>query len=172
MVGVGPIVVVLEAGAFGEARTVEPMSPPTFAIVRIRQQPIDQFLPGFVKVLGRHYFIDLLRRGRQPNQVEVDPSHQGRAIGFGHRFYLCRFHLGQQEAVDRSATPSCLFYRRRLRMRKRNEGPILFVGFGNFLGLLFARRLGERTIIGAPRSIQAAMSLTAWSGNCAPPCGI
>ena len=44
VVGVRPVVILLEAVALGEARQVEPMPAPSLAIVRAGEQSIDQSL--------------------------------------------------------------------------------------------------------------------------------
>ena len=67
----GTIAVILEAVRLGVAHHVEPVLRPAFAVVRRRQQPIDELLIriGCVIVDER---IDLLRRRRQPGKVEGD----------------------------------------------------------------------------------------------------
>ena len=80
----GAVAVVLEALGLGVAHDIEPVPAPLLAVVRGREQPIDQLLVG----VGRRIVdegIDLLRRRRQPGQVEGDPADERGPVGLRRR---------------------------------------------------------------------------------------
>ena len=62
-----------EAVAFRIANEIEPMTRPTFAVLRGREQPVDKLLVS----LGRtilHECIDGLRSGRKPDEIHSDAA--------------------------------------------------------------------------------------------------
>ena len=77
--GVRPRLVLVVAVRVAVVDDVEPVPRPALAVVRRREQPVDQLLVG-VGVAVRDERVDLLRRRRQADQVEVQPADQRAAI--------------------------------------------------------------------------------------------
>ena len=107
-------------------RQVKPHRGPPFAEVRRRQQRIDQsFVPRpFLPVTTRRF--DLLRRRRNPDQVQADSPGQRRTFGFWRRLQMLRIEAGEDEAVHVVRRPrgvGDLWQRRRDRL---HVGPVGF----------------------------------------------
>ena len=116
------IVVLLKAMALREARQVEPVSPPAFAIVRTCEEPINQAGPGLRRGI-RGKGVDGIGGGRQANDAEVGAAHLGssRGRGIGREVFL--FQAPEQEAVDLTAAPRTLLRLLRGLCLQRLEGP-------------------------------------------------
>ena len=78
--GVGAVVVVNVAGAVGIARHVEPMPPPTLAVVRRGEQAIHYLLPRVRRGIVDER-LHLVGRRQQADHVEIDAADQRAAIG-------------------------------------------------------------------------------------------
>src|SRR6185295_17365030 len=72
---VGPIVVLLEAARIGVTRDVQPMPAPSLAVVRRREQRVDETRPGVRRVV-REKRGGFGRTRRQANQIEIGPTEQ------------------------------------------------------------------------------------------------
>ena len=84
---------------------VEPVAAPALAVMRRRQQPLDQA----VKRVGSRVadeFVDLLRRRRQADQVERRAANQRRPIGRRRERQAALGELFEQKRVDRRVAPS------------------------------------------------------------------
>src|SRR5262249_19560135 len=102
--GVGPWMVALVALRFRPAGEVEPVTAPAFAVVGRRQQPVHKSLVG----VGRRVVdggVDLLRRRRQPGQVERQPADEDAARRFGGGGEAVGLVLLGDEGVDGVADP-------------------------------------------------------------------
>src|SRR5436190_21311772 len=67
--------VVLKAIALGKAREIQPMPPPTFAVMRRGQQAIDQlFVSRWRSVVDEG--VNLLRGGGQANEIKRHTPNQ------------------------------------------------------------------------------------------------
>ena len=101
-----PRQILLEAVAVGIARHVEPDPRPTLAVGLTGQQPVDG--PG--RGLGetglrrRGKSGDLLRRRRQPGEIEIQPPAERRGIRWRRRRHALGRELGGDKGVDRIPT--------------------------------------------------------------------
>ena len=81
--GIASIVVICETSGIGVPRSnVKPVIAPLFAIVWAGQEPFNNFCKGdgiVVRVVNKS--LDLLRRGRQAQQIECGPANQRATIG-------------------------------------------------------------------------------------------
>ena len=88
------------------------MAAPALAVARRGQQAVDQLLVGVGRCVVDE-LLDLLRRRRQPVQVEVGAADQSAAVGL--RRGSCRpfcLELGEDEGVDRIADRGGILHRR------------------------------------------------------------
>ena len=69
---------------------VEPISPPTLAVVQRFQQPIDQVRIGLGRRIGQKR-VGLFRRRRQAGQVERGSANERATVGRKRRSEPCRF---------------------------------------------------------------------------------
>ncbi len=92
----------VEAVGVGVAREVEPRQRPAFAVVRRREQAVDDALVGLWRCIGEER-VEFGRRRRQPDQVERDAAQQRRAVGGLCRRQAVRRQLRHHERVDRMA---------------------------------------------------------------------
>ena len=103
--GVRPRLVLVVAVRLAEVDDVEPVPRPPLAVVRRREQPVDQLL---VRVRGRvvDEGLDLVRRRRQADQVEVQPADQRAPVGLRRRRQSpVTRQLREDEVVDRGCAP-------------------------------------------------------------------
>ena len=96
---VRPMHVVLEAGGVGVARDVEPEPAVALAVVRRREQRIDQMLPR-VRRLVADERVHLRRRRRQAEEIEVGAPHERVPIGARRRLQPARAARGLEESID------------------------------------------------------------------------
>ena len=127
-VAVGPhvaLVVEVEAVGVGIARDVEPMAGHLLAMVRARQQPIDELVIGIrggIGDEGRHLF----RSRRQAGEREGDAADERRPVGRGVEGQPLGRHAGLEESIDRVAgVARC---GRHLGADDLPERPVLLVG--------------------------------------------
>ena len=102
-VRLGPVA--LEAVGLGVAHQVEPVAGPALAVAGRRQQPIDHLLEPVRRFVGQQR-VNFLGRGRQADQIVMDPPQQRQPVRGRHRPQPRRFQLGQHEGIDRIAHPS------------------------------------------------------------------
>ena len=147
--GVGPGPVHLEAVALGEPHDVEPVPRPAFAVVRRREQPIDEFTVGSVNAAGRAAGIlecgDLFRRGRQSREVERHPADERARVGLGTHGEAGGGEFFGEEGVDRGGA------RRRGRHRRPHERlkrPVVLPF--EWLRLALRQQLSERLHVVGP----------------------
>ena len=86
IVTVGPgiqaeLVLVVSMG-LAEVDHIEPMTCPTFAITRRVQELLHQFLVG-IGIWIVDEFFDLIGCGGKPDNIEIKPSDEHAAVGFG-----------------------------------------------------------------------------------------
>ena len=96
------------AGGLGVADQIKPMSRPTLAVSRRREQTIDDFFISVRRNVVDKRF-DFFRRRRQADQVEAEPTNQGPAIGLDRGLDPCFFELRQEEAIDVVERPTFVF---------------------------------------------------------------
>ena len=94
-----------EAVPVAVAPDVHPVPPPALAVLRARQEPVDDRLVGGVAGIG-HEAADIFGDGQQPGQVERDAADQGRRVGGRPRRQSVLEMFGGQERVDRVADPA------------------------------------------------------------------
>ena len=73
------VVVVMDSVGVREPDSVEPVTRHVFAILRPRQQPLDEALVRARGFVGEE-LLDLVARRRQARQVERDPTDQGASV--------------------------------------------------------------------------------------------
>ena len=106
------VAIALETVGVGVADEVEPVTSPLLAVVRAREQPIDEPLVGVRRLVGDKR-VDFRRCGRQARQVKRGASNERHAIGLGRWAQSLRFHLREEEAVDVASTPRRVTHGRR-----------------------------------------------------------
>ena len=97
---VGTMHVVLEAGRVGVARDVEPVAAVAFAVVRRREQPVDQPLPRVRRLVGDEA-RDFLWGGRQAEEIEMRAADERRFVGPRCGAETSRRPFAFEEPVDR-----------------------------------------------------------------------
>ena len=80
-------------------RHVQPPTAPPLAVVRRRQQPLDEFLIS-IRRLVVHKRIHLGGRRRQAEQVQREPANQRDAVGLGRGRELLEHETRADEGVD------------------------------------------------------------------------
>ncbi len=137
-IGISPVEIgILEqdvALGIGIPRDVEPVSAPALAVMRRRQEPLDQAVVGIrgcIVIEGR----DLLGRWRQAGQVEGRAADQGLLAGRWRRREAPGFKVGKDEAVDRSPRPGGILHRRRGPFCDGLKCPVLQSRCADFGGL-------------------------------------
>src|SRR5207249_3280574 len=90
--------------AFREADNVEPVAAPAFAVVRRREETLDE---GFVGIRPRvgDEGGDLLGSGRQPGEVEGNATDERGAVGLGCGGEVVFVELRKEESVNGRAQP-------------------------------------------------------------------
>ena len=138
--GIGEIA--LHSVRFAEAGHVEPVPPPAFSEMGRSKELVDKPGPRFGDgTLVIEEGIDLLDGGREPDEVKVESSHQGAAIGVSDWFQSLGFHGGEDEAVDSGEGPVAVLHGRGVPFRRRNERPelasLLVIDFSGLEGFAF-----------------------------------
>ena len=100
-----PVGVGLQPIAVRIAGDIEPVPAPSLAVVPAGEETVDQLLVG-VGCRVRDERLHLLGRRGQAEQVEIDPADQGAPVCPGIRANASRLEGGENEPVDRSATPA------------------------------------------------------------------
>ena len=100
--------VVLVAVGVGVAGAVEPVHRHALAVVRRREQPIDELLVGVGRRVGEEG-VDLGERRRQAGQVEGHPADQRGAVGLGRRAAVLRLRAGPGRSGRSGSGPSAAF---------------------------------------------------------------
>src|SRR6185436_10676904 len=99
VIRIGPIVVVLETGAFREAGHIKPMPSPALAVAGALEKFGHELRPGFRRLVpqkGLHFF----RGRRKAEQIERSAANKRSAVG---RWIWLELHLlkpGENEGVD------------------------------------------------------------------------
>ena len=145
--GGGLLAVPLVAVRLRVADKVEPVPAPALAVVRRREQAVDEALPG-VGALILLEGLDLLQGRRQPGQVVGCAPDQCPAVGGGRRFEAGRLDSGEQEVVDRVERPVRVRHRGNVGAHERSHGPPCTVGVGDLERVLGRRDLRE-LVLGA-----------------------
>ena len=84
----------------GEVHDIDPVPRPALAIQRASQQPIDKPLVSARRVVG-HKCSHLLRRGGQPDQIEVDAADQRAAVRRRRGGQMVPCQIGRHKGVNR-----------------------------------------------------------------------
>ena len=120
--GVAVVDVGLKASAVRVASHIQPVTPPAFAILRRRQQLVDQTNPCVLRRLPLKRF-NLLRSRWQANQIKVRTSNQSSGIGSWRRLQSVRVKLSQNKRIDRRSNPGWLTDGRWIQFPDRLKGP-------------------------------------------------
>ena len=97
------------------AGNIKPMARPAFAVLRTRQQVIDNVFECLGRVVSQEGRL-LLGSGRQSNQIEVNPAKPHASIRFRGGVHAGLFHLREDKRIDRSPNPGAVPDRRRHRL--------------------------------------------------------
>ena len=128
-VAVGPdAAVVVEVIAVGVrvADGIEPVSRAMLAVARTGQQPIDQVLVGFRRVVSDER-RNIFGRGGQAGQVEGDAADQGVAIGLRIGSQSLLFQPRDDESIDRVRKPITFAHLGQRRALGLDERPMRLV---------------------------------------------
>ena len=106
------------AGRVGVADHVEPVPAPLLAVGRRRQQPVHELVESVRRAVGEEG-VDLVRRRRQPGQVERDAADERELVGRRSRLQAALAPRSGEEGVEGMAGG------RRLRVAHRLERPVL-----------------------------------------------
>ena len=112
-------------GSLALAKTshIQPVPSPPFPVVRVGEQPVNEFAKG---IRGRisNERLDFVGRRRQTDQVEVGAANQGAPIGLPCGAKLHLVQLGEDETIDGRVHPGGLFRtcRRDLRWIDSTQG--------------------------------------------------
>ena len=105
------------------ARPLEPVPGHALPVLRRGEQPVHQVgIPAPEGAAER--LVELLRRGRQPGQVQVETPDQLMRLGVLARRQLIGLERREDEGVDGRARPLGLPVGRRLNLSHRLEGPV------------------------------------------------
>lgn len=118
-----PQVVALETVRIGVPRQVEPRPRPALAELRRRQQPIDQFVVGFGTLVRRERG-NLVRRRRQPNQVQRDAANERRTFRLRRRRQPFFIEPTKHKRINGIGDPRQVAGLRNSRPRRRLIGPM------------------------------------------------
>ena len=84
----------------GEANDVEPVAGLLLAVMGRGEEPVDDLAPSIGPGVGEEGG-GLLRRRREPGEVEGHPPQERGSIGLGHRWHSEGLDLRRKEAIDR-----------------------------------------------------------------------
>jgi len=107
----------------GITRQVKPVPAPALAIVRRRQQAVDQPLVGVRPVIGDEA-IDFLRRRRQAGQIQADPANERDPVRLRRGLDPVFLQPCQDKTVDGRACPGLIANYRQRRPHRCSEGPV------------------------------------------------
>ena len=97
--GVGPHAILIVAVRLGEMHEVHPLPGHAFAVVRRREQLVDEFLVGLRRGVVQER-VDLRGRRRQADEVEVEPPNQRPLVCLRRRREPFLVQLRQHEPID------------------------------------------------------------------------
>ena len=105
-------------------RGIEPLPAPALAVVRRTEQALDCCLVSILRLVGEEgvHFGD---GWRQADQVQAQAAKQGDLVRGGCGLELFLFEPGEDKVIHRVARPVFARRRRRLRLQRRFEGPVL-----------------------------------------------
>ena len=98
------------------------------AVARIVQQFIDQIFPSLGGIVFQEGF-DFLRRGRQADEIEIQPSDQGHPVRLGSGFHALLGQAMIDEAVNRIRGPLVALVLGEQRVFRPAETPTIFYRF-------------------------------------------
>ena len=130
---VGPRRIVLEAVTLRKAGQIQPVSPPPLAVVRRRQQPVNERLIGPRRRVA-HKRIDLCQGRRQPHEIEGHSADQHLTVSWHRRVATLRLQLGQDKRIERRSGPRGLLHHRQLGSDHRLKRPVRPIRLGEGKG--------------------------------------
>ena len=116
--------------AIGVAGHVEPMTPPTLAVARRRQEPLDQTLIGVGRGIGQKH-LNLSRLRRKTGQIKCCATEQCQPVCLGRESQFTFIELLQYERVDRIADSIAMRSLWRSHGLRRPKRPEVSVGGTN-----------------------------------------
>ena len=130
VVAVGPDdaeFVALVAVGVGVAGDVEPTAGGVFAVMGFGEKTINLLFVGIGRGVGEKR-IDLGGGGGKADEIQRKPAEQRGFVGFGRGVQAVGFESGENEGVDRVASPFLVFDGRQLWRCGRGEGPVILIG--------------------------------------------
>jgi len=120
------VVIVVDPVGVREPHEVEPVPGHVLAVLRLREQAVDE--PRVrVGPLVREKRVDILARRRQAREVEAQPADQRARISPRARLELVLLQLAHDEAIDRASVPRRVADLRLLGVLRRDERPVPLV---------------------------------------------
>ena len=102
------------AVGIGVVSRVEPVASPTFAVVRGREELIDDLREGIRRSVGNEN-LSLLGTGWEAHDIEGHPAQERAPVGVWRRPEAFLLQLRENEAIDRRAPPRSILNGRRRR---------------------------------------------------------
>ena len=106
------------------ARGIQPLPPPTLAIVGRSEQSFDEVIVSVRRFVADE-FIHFRRRGRQTDQIEAQAAAERYAVSFRHWLQAFFVQTGEHEIVDGISDPPGAFDFWHTRADGRFEAPML-----------------------------------------------
>jgi len=122
-VGIRSRQILLVAVAVGVASKVEPVSPPSLAIVGGGKQAVHQTFIG-IRSPVVHKRLNVRRCRQQPQQIKGEPPNQRAPVGFGRWRDALLFQSRENESVNGVAHPRLVFHRWDWGARRWDERPV------------------------------------------------
>ena len=120
------IAVLLKAVGVGVAGSVEPGQRHPLAIVLAGEEPVDHLLVGVGRGVG-HERIDLLRRGRDPDEIGVESSQERRPVSLGRGRDTSFLEFREHEPIDVVAWPGGVPHGGRGGPSRGHVGPVRLI---------------------------------------------
>ena len=121
------VAILLESVGVGIPCGIEPREGHPLAVVRTRQESVDEPFVGLRIGIG-HEGVDFSRERREPDEVDGEPTDQRRPVGLGRRVQARALEFLEHESIDLGSQPCRLLHERRRGPRRRYKGPVRLVG--------------------------------------------
>ena len=106
------------------ASHIQPVPPPSFTVLRRREQPLDDAIEGVGRFI-RDKLINVVRRRREAGQVKRDSAQKRSLVGGRSGCEAPLFQLGQNECIDRRPHPVDVLHSGQRGVRDGSQRPEL-----------------------------------------------